>query len=169
MLSALGISSSGQAIHGLSVSRPATNAGAVISQAIAGSRAYQRAVGLAEAVGEPAAGEHARGPADEEDGGEELAALDQAEAEAALEHRRRPQRQAVAGRASCTTAAEAISQKLGLRATIEKVAGQRRALARRHSVARPVADDEQHDRREDDAGDAHRRGTPRASRPTAAR
>ena len=46
--------------------------------------------GLSEAVGEIAAGEHAGGAADEEDRGEEMPAFDQAEAEAALEHRRRP-------------------------------------------------------------------------------
>ena len=41
MLSALGMSSSGQASHRLGASRPAAKVGAVISQAIAGSFAYQ--------------------------------------------------------------------------------------------------------------------------------
>src|SRR5690242_12598222 len=41
MLSALGTRSSGQATRRFGTSRPATNVGAVISQAIAGSFAYQ--------------------------------------------------------------------------------------------------------------------------------
>ena len=41
MFSAFGISSSGQATHRFGANNPAAKVGAVISQAIAGSRAYQ--------------------------------------------------------------------------------------------------------------------------------
>ena len=73
MLSALATSSSGQASHRFGASRPSAKAGAVISQAIAGSFAYQPRSTRAEAVGEPAPGEHAGAAADQEQRGEEIA------------------------------------------------------------------------------------------------
>ena len=112
------------------------------------------AVGVAEPVGEPAAGEHARRPADQEDRGEELPARDDVEVEAALEHRRGPQGEAVAGQRAAR-GGRRHQPEARLAGDHREGRQQARRRCRRAAFAGLVADDEKHDGRERDAGDAH--------------
>ena len=89
----------------------------MISQAIAGSRAYQPRSRLPEAVGEPAAGEHSGASADQQQRGEEVAG------------RRR-------GRGRSSAPAPTESTKRG-RSRTASSSRRRRPSARRSACARP--------------------------------
>ena len=97
MLSALAISNSGHATHRLGASSPATNSGAVISQAIAGSLAYQP---RSPRPGDRPTSRRRKCPTQppmRTGRPEEIARSTEVEPEASHQNGRRPQREAVAG------------------------------------------------------------------------
>ena len=155
MLSALATSSSGQASHRLGASRPMAKAGRGDQP---GDRRQPR---IPAAVGARRAGRRAsprptrrREPPIRSSDARKCAGRAKVEAEAAHQHRRRPQGEAVAGRASCTRRRRRAARRRACARAIGKTLPKRRGVARRRPLG-VSRDDQPQDRREQQPGDAH--------------